>query len=412
MYNGVGLRTVRGSGTSGHIQKNLSAYVPKQWEKKDDRDLNSKSRPKIPRIARHDPELIEHERLRKIELELLQFIEEQESMGLKGADLEDVVDKKREELASLLRKGSYSITNSGHGYDYSDTNQENGFVSSQFGTDVDRLDSNQLSRLKEEELRVFRKALGLEKSTRGRHKQRESNLKDGNILTYRNNTRKEDCEDSEERGRNIGREREFPGRVDEVSFDSESKLSYNDHKEFEQDLRKSQKFKNSVYFKKQTSFNNSENVKETQNKYKPDPHSQLYLSSHSEFRSKSRSHSPSHSHPFSSSCSRSRSRSYSHSNSNSNSNFNSNPHSHSESHSKLRSSYYTLNSYTPRKNSSLHTKSFKKKAKREKYSSSARNLAELSSIERRKKHRYRRPRRSRSPSTISRYRSFSRSLSP
>jgi serine/arginine repetitive matrix protein 2 len=35
MYNGIGLQTARGSGTSGYVQKNLSAQVKKFQSKED-----------------------------------------------------------------------------------------------------------------------------------------------------------------------------------------------------------------------------------------------------------------------------------------------------------------------------------------------------------------------------------------
>jgi serine/arginine repetitive matrix protein 2 len=35
MYNGIGLQTARGSGTSGHIQKNLSVGVKKLQNRED-----------------------------------------------------------------------------------------------------------------------------------------------------------------------------------------------------------------------------------------------------------------------------------------------------------------------------------------------------------------------------------------
>jgi serine/arginine repetitive matrix protein 2 len=35
MYNGIGLQTARGSGTSGYVQKNLSTQVKKFQSKED-----------------------------------------------------------------------------------------------------------------------------------------------------------------------------------------------------------------------------------------------------------------------------------------------------------------------------------------------------------------------------------------
>ncbi|KAJ1609695.1 hypothetical protein OJ253_1433 [Cryptosporidium canis] len=115
MYNGVGLRTARGSGTSGHVQKNLSAIAPKQWEQKRETGPSPGPVLKLPKIRMQDPGLARHEALRKIELELLQLTEELESKGVKGADLEAAVDKRRMELASTLGEAPAAEGGAGSG---------------------------------------------------------------------------------------------------------------------------------------------------------------------------------------------------------------------------------------------------------------------------------------------------------
>ncbi|EAK90583.1 shares a domain with the CWFL/SRm300 family RNA binding proteins [Cryptosporidium parvum Iowa II] len=402
MYNGVGLRTARGSGTSGHVQKNLSAYIPKQWERKNNKDgINSKSGPRIPRTTRHDPELIEHEKLRKMELEILQFTEEQESKGLKGADLEEAVDRKREELALLLKKNSNSIRNYKDCNGSFDSRKEIGFVSSQFGDNVDKLDSNQLSRLKEEELKVFRSALGLDKPTRGRYKQRYNNKRSRNEITFRNKMTNEDWENEQERERNERREgvSSKKGDIFTQEVNNEDGLGQRNFENLREDFGNYNK-------DNQDNIDEFEGVNKAQIRRKLGLQSQMNSKSYFESSPKPRSHSYSYScsrsHSNSSPHSYSNSRSYSNSPSSSQSKSNSYSRSRSNSYSKSRNSYF--NNYKQ--------KSSKKKVKREAYSSSVRNLAELDSLERKKKHRYRKPRRSRSPSTVSRYRSFSRSLSP
>ncbi|KAK9171363.1 cwf21 domain protein [Cryptosporidium meleagridis] len=406
MYNGVGLRTVRGSGTSGHVQKNLSAYIPKQWERKDNKDgINLKSEPRIPRKARHDPGLIEHEKLRKMELEILQFTEEQESKGLKGADLEEALDRKREELASSLRKNSNFNRNHEENHSSFDSRKKIGFVSSQFGDDVDKLDSNQLSRLKEEELKIFRSALGLDKPTRGRHKQRYNDRRNRNGTTFRNEINNEDWENEQEGERNERREGDSSKRSDIFTQEvgNRENLGQRNFENLKRDFGNYNKYN-------QHNIDEFEDASKDRLRRKLGLQSQINLRSYFESPPKSRSRSHSHSHSCSHSYSNSNfsphsysnSRSYSNSPSNSKSKSNLHSRSGSNSYSKFRNSYF--NNYKQ--------KSSKKKIKREAYSSSARNLAELDSLERKKKHRYRKPRRSRSPSAVSRYRSFSRSLSP
>jgi serine/arginine repetitive matrix protein 2 len=67
MYNGIGLSTVRGSGTSGYVQKNLS-HVPATREKrkinyKTEADLNKEEKIRGPNQG-----ILDHEKKRKIEV--------------------------------------------------------------------------------------------------------------------------------------------------------------------------------------------------------------------------------------------------------------------------------------------------------------------------------------------------------
>lgn len=77
MSSNVGLSTPRGSGTSGYVQKNRSllkprekaAPYPQDWEK-------AKHRPRQP-----DPEILEHERKREIEVKVLELRDKLEDEG-------------------------------------------------------------------------------------------------------------------------------------------------------------------------------------------------------------------------------------------------------------------------------------------------------------------------------------------
>lgn len=81
MYNGIGLPTPRGSGTSGYIQKNLSTVrrVKRPHEKDDpERDVQrleaSLSRPP-------NKEILDHRRKREIEVKCLERREQLEDKG-------------------------------------------------------------------------------------------------------------------------------------------------------------------------------------------------------------------------------------------------------------------------------------------------------------------------------------------
>ncbi len=89
MYNGIGLTTPRGSGTSGYVQKNLAYVKPQKKplvQEKQFKDMmvssiltlqeNSMAQPK-----KANREIIEHERLHKIEAQVFKVREKLEQEG-------------------------------------------------------------------------------------------------------------------------------------------------------------------------------------------------------------------------------------------------------------------------------------------------------------------------------------------
>ncbi len=80
MYNGIGLQTPRGSGTSGYVQKNFAAIRNRREkvEYKTDADIQ-----RLEGILQRkaNVEILEHEWKRKIELKCLQLQEDLEEQG-------------------------------------------------------------------------------------------------------------------------------------------------------------------------------------------------------------------------------------------------------------------------------------------------------------------------------------------
>lgn len=75
MYNNIGLSSVRGSGTSGYVQKNFAA-VPKgrqnmSWEASLEREEQREARKPTQLVADH--EILDHDRKRKVEVALLEW---------------------------------------------------------------------------------------------------------------------------------------------------------------------------------------------------------------------------------------------------------------------------------------------------------------------------------------------------
>jgi len=77
MSSNVGLSTPRGSGTSGYVQKNLSALKPRNNREPYPKDFDSfKHRQRQP-----DQEILEHDRKRAIEVKVFELRDRLEDEG-------------------------------------------------------------------------------------------------------------------------------------------------------------------------------------------------------------------------------------------------------------------------------------------------------------------------------------------
>lgn len=80
MYNNIGLQTVRGSGTNGYVQRNLSFVNSKKErvEYRRDEDLQ-----KLEQMNTKKPnkEILEHQRKRQIELKCMELQDVMEDQG-------------------------------------------------------------------------------------------------------------------------------------------------------------------------------------------------------------------------------------------------------------------------------------------------------------------------------------------
>ncbi|KAJ2873512.1 RNA-splicing factor [Coemansia aciculifera] len=97
MYNGIGLNTPRGSGTSGHVVRNMSALKPGQADR--GRQPQQYSRDHITNAKPVDKGILEHERRRQVEVKCLELQDDLETQGtLDDAEVEERVDKLRSQL--------------------------------------------------------------------------------------------------------------------------------------------------------------------------------------------------------------------------------------------------------------------------------------------------------------------------
>lgn len=93
MYNGIGLATVRGSATSGHVSKNLSYVRPEFFRKKVEQNSNpSRFQDNRNDLNLHrgaDSEILEHNRKRAIEVKLFELREVMSEQGYTPEEIED-----------------------------------------------------------------------------------------------------------------------------------------------------------------------------------------------------------------------------------------------------------------------------------------------------------------------------------
>ncbi|CAI5725929.1 unnamed protein product [Peronospora destructor] len=111
MYNGIGLRTIRGSGTNGYVQRNLS-YVNASRTRQTlahnqrggssgDFGARGGGKNRMPPNA----EILLHEKKRKVELHLLEMSLDMEERDCDPEEIEDKVKRERERLLMRLHDG-------------------------------------------------------------------------------------------------------------------------------------------------------------------------------------------------------------------------------------------------------------------------------------------------------------------
>jgi hypothetical protein len=112
MYSGVGIKTAKGSGTSGYVQRNMSALRP---TRNDSRWLKEQTE-KAPASRDIDPGIVHHNALREIEVQLVSLRDQLEDeyvysdlciptihpRGLSEEEIEDRLSSRREELRQSI----------------------------------------------------------------------------------------------------------------------------------------------------------------------------------------------------------------------------------------------------------------------------------------------------------------------
>lgn len=118
MYNGIGLTSVRGSGTNGYVTKNM-AHVSRQRVSRakamDSMQSGAGGSNPLRGPQGANPEILEHNRKREVEVKCLQLQEKLEGQGVADEDVERQVGELRSSLLAKLSSAGGQVPGSSSG---------------------------------------------------------------------------------------------------------------------------------------------------------------------------------------------------------------------------------------------------------------------------------------------------------
>lgn len=97
MYNGIGLTTVRGSGTNGYVQTN-KAFVRPSRQRYITSKHTGRDQLRAAKIHKPDAEILEHDRKRKLEVKVMELQVDMEDRGYAEHEIEEKVVELRSKL--------------------------------------------------------------------------------------------------------------------------------------------------------------------------------------------------------------------------------------------------------------------------------------------------------------------------
>lgn len=115
MSSNVGLSTPRGSGTSGYVQRNLSLLKPRDAGVGVPYTLDGSNNRGGPKTRKPDEDILKHDRLREIEVKVLELRDELEDAGKDDDEIEAETEKLRERLTREMQKSMQTGSRNGAG---------------------------------------------------------------------------------------------------------------------------------------------------------------------------------------------------------------------------------------------------------------------------------------------------------
>ena len=99
MYNGIGLKTARGSGTNGYVQRNASFLRNKKKKFKVYTEEDY-----LPAVRPLNPSIVEHNKMREIEVKCIELSEKLEEEGKPEDFIKEKIEKLRETLTRKFQE--------------------------------------------------------------------------------------------------------------------------------------------------------------------------------------------------------------------------------------------------------------------------------------------------------------------
>jgi len=108
MYNNIGLKTVRGSGTNGYIQTNLAA-LPANWKRFRGRRraFETEEPDKKPKLYKPSQDLIDHNKKRAVEVKVFEYREKLEEQDFEEENIEEKVAAYRKYMLEKMAAGEF-----------------------------------------------------------------------------------------------------------------------------------------------------------------------------------------------------------------------------------------------------------------------------------------------------------------
>jgi len=198
MYNGVGVKTARGTGTSGHVSRNLGSLRPVRHDVRKLKEFRERES----QVREPDPAILHHNALRQIEVQLLELRDKLEDeyvhpsfllfvsicRDLSESEIEERLSVRRTELRQSLDDQQPAKSTPDSHTLLVETENHNAQLAEAFGVRTTRREEDDPHRLAEEEARKILLTTEISRSRspqKRRHRSRSRSSSPDSIISPR-----------------------------------------------------------------------------------------------------------------------------------------------------------------------------------------------------------------------------------